>query len=63
MNTDQSHHKQKGFFDFGLGLAILAVIGVATVLLKPDKTNPPQERAALCLEEHQDFDNKSANCK
>ncbi len=56
MNNYKSHNKQKGFFDFGLGLGILAVIGVATVLLKPDDTNIKQEKVAYCLDE-----NKTSN--
>ena len=38
--------KQKGFFDLGVGLALLSVMGITAITVSPDKNEPETELAA-----------------
>ena len=46
MKTHRKHTLQKGFFDLGVGFAILSVMGVTAIVTSPDKDNTEAELAS-----------------
>lgn len=46
MNTQNSQSKQRGFFDLGFSLALLAILGVISVAGTNDSPDTPQQLAS-----------------
>lgn len=46
MKTHHRHHNQRGFFDLGLSLILLAVFGTTAVVVNSNSVNEPQRELA-----------------
>ena len=47
MNTVKTHYSQKGFFDLGMGLALLAIFGATAYILAPDSESKESEQSEI----------------
>ena len=46
MKTHHIHHTQRGFFDLGLSLILLAVFGTTAVVVNSNSENEPNQELA-----------------
>lgn len=57
------NRKQRGFFDLGLSLVLLAVFGSTALYLAPDGTSEQAKQTAACEGGQKNKNQEGINCK
>lgn len=50
-NSSKSLRKQNGFFDFGIGLALLTLFGTTAYVVTPEVTSEKHQQVASCKDD------------